>query len=72
MNYIKGFQNAQASSASVVNTYSKDQLMHTLLDNFHQSGNYSSQIASHQAELRREENFIDQNIYLFHPCRLMI
>ena len=34
--------------------------MHTFLDNFHQSGKYSAQIASHQAELRREENFTDQ------------
>ena len=34
--------------------------MHTFLYNFHQSGKYSSQIASHQAELRREEKFTDQ------------
>ena len=34
--------------------------MHTFLDNFHQGGRYSAQIASHQAELRREENFTDQ------------
>ena len=34
--------------------------MHTFLDNFHQDGKYSSQIASHQAELRREEKFTDQ------------
>ena len=31
--------------------------MHTFLDNFHQGGKYSAQIASHQAELRREEIF---------------
>ena len=31
--------------------------MHTFLDNFHQSGKYSAQLASHQAELRREEKF---------------
>ena len=40
--------------------------MHTFLDNFHQGGKYSAQIASHQAEMRREENFTDQkslNIY---------
>ena len=30
------------------------------MDNFHQGGIYSSQIASHQAELRREEKFTDQ------------
>ena len=34
--------------------------MHKFLDNFHQGGKYSSQIASHQAELRREEKFPDQ------------
>ena len=35
--------------------------MHKFLDNFHQSEKFSSQISSHQAELRREENFSDQN-----------
>ena len=49
INYIKRFQNAQALSFSVGNRYSKDQIMHTFLDNFHQSGNYSAQLASHQA-----------------------
>ena len=34
--------------------------MHTFLDNFHQGGKYSARIDSHQAELRREEKFIDQ------------
>ena len=34
--------------------------MHTFLDNFHQGGKYSAQIASHQAELRREEKCRDQ------------
>ena len=34
--------------------------MHTFLDNFHQSGKYPAQLASHQAELRREENYPDQ------------
>ena len=33
--------------------------MHTFLDKFHQDGKYSSQIASHQVELRREETFPD-------------
>ena len=60
MNYIKIIQNAQALSVSVGNTYSEDQLMHTFMDNFQQYGQYSSQIASHQAELRREEKFTDQ------------
>ena len=35
--------------------------MHTFLNNFHQSGKYSAYIASHQAELKREEKFTDQN-----------
>ena len=60
INYIKWFQNTQAFSISVGNSYSEDQLMRTFLDNFHQGGKYSAQIASHQAELRREEKFTDQ------------
>ena len=49
INYIKRFQNAHDLSVSVGNSYSEDQLMHTFLDNFHQGGKYSAQIASHQA-----------------------
>ena len=30
------------------------------MDNFHQGGKYSPQIASHQAKLRREETSTDQ------------
>ena len=60
MNYIKIFHNAQALSVSVGKTYSEDQLMHIFLGNFNQGGKYSSQIASHQAELRREETFTYQ------------
>ena len=47
INYIKRFKNSHALSVSVVNIYSEDQLMHTFLDNFHQGGKYSAQIASH-------------------------
>ena len=36
--------------------------MHTFLDNFQQGGKYSAQIASHQAEFRREEKFTDQKL----------
>ena len=72
MNYIKILQNAQALSVSVGNSYSEDQLMHISLDNFHQGGKYSTQIASHQTELRREENLLTKNIYLSHPYRLII
>ena len=60
INYIKRFQNAYVLSVLVVNRYSKDQLMHTFLDNFHKGGKYSAQIASHQVELQREEKFTDQ------------
>ena len=60
MNYIKIFQNAQALSVFVGNPYSEDQLMHTFMDNFCQGGRYSSQIAIHKADLRREEKFTDQ------------
>ena len=38
INYIKRFQNAQALSVSVGNSYPEDQLIHTFLDNFHQGG----------------------------------
>ena len=42
------------------------------MDDFHQGGKYSDQIASHQAELRREERFTDKNLYLSHPYRMII
>ena len=54
INYIKRFQNAQALSVSVGNYYSEYQMIHTFLDKLHQGGIYSAQIASQQAELRRE------------------
>ena len=60
MSYIKIFQNIQALSVSVGNSYSEDQLMHIFLDNFHQGGKYTAQISSQQAELRREGTFTDQ------------
>ena len=49
INYIKRFHNAQVLSVSVGNSYYDDQIMHTFLDNFPQSGKYSAQLASHQA-----------------------
>ena len=60
INYIKIFQNSQALSVSVGNSYSEDQIMHTFLDNFQKSGKYSAQLDSHQAELRREKKYPDQ------------
>ena len=47
------FQNAHALSVSDGNSYSEDQRMHTFLNNFCESGQYSAQIASPQTELRR-------------------
>ena len=63
INHMKRFQNAQALSVSVGNSYSEDQIMHTFLDNFHQSGKYPAQLASHQAELRREEKYHNQKCF---------
>ena len=60
MIYIKIFQNSHDLSISVGNDYSEDKLMHTFMDNFHQGGKCSDQIAIQQAELRREEKFTDQ------------
>ena len=60
INYIKRFHNSKALLISVGNYYSDDKLTHTFLDNFHQGGKYSAQIASHQAELRREEKNTDK------------
>ena len=37
--------------------------MHIFLDTFNQCGKYSAQIASHQAELRREKGFTDQRYF---------
>ena len=54
------FQNDEAFSISVVNIYTEDHLTHTFSENFHQGVKYSSQIEIRQAELKREEKFIDQ------------
>ena len=72
MNYIQRFQNEQVLSVSVKKSYSGYQLMHIFLDNFYQGGKYTAQIASLQAELRREQTFTDQNIYLLHFYRLNV
>ena len=72
MNYIKIFQDAQALSVCVENSYSEHQLMCTFMDNFHQTGRHSAQIVSHQAQLRRETNLLIKILYLFHPYRLII
>ena len=72
INYVQKSQDLQTLSVSVGNSYSEFQLMHTFLDDFHQGGKYSAQIARHQAEFRREENLTDKNLYLSHPNRLII
>ena len=56
INCIKMFQNAHALSVSEGNSYYEDQLMHIFLDNFHQGGKYSAQIASHQGEMMGERS----------------
>ena len=54
-------------------SYSENQLMHIFLDKFHLGGKYTAQIASHQAELRREKKFTDQkNLYQLHLYTLII
>ena len=60
MKFIKRFQNAHTLSIYVGNSYSEGQLMHTFLDNFHQGEKYFAQIASHQADLRREKKITDK------------
>ena len=65
MNYINIFQNIQDLSVSVGNNYSKDQLIHIFLHNFHQGGKYPAQIGSHQSDIRRAEILlIKKSIYL--------
>ena len=73
MNYINIFQNVHSLSLLVGKSYYEDQLMHTFLDKFCQGGKYTAQIASHQAELRREERFTDQTFfYLLNLYRMII
>ena len=50
MNNINRFQNAQVLSVSVENSFSEDPSMYIFLDNFHQGGKYTAQIASQHAE----------------------
>ena len=44
MDNIKKFQNAEALSVSIGNSYSEDQMIHTFIDNFYQGGKYSAQM----------------------------
>ena len=62
INCINIFQNDKDLEISVGNSYSEDQFMHTVLDNFQHGGMCSSQKPSHQAELRREEKLVDQKL----------
>ena len=60
ISYTKRFHNAHAIPVLLGKRYSEYQLMHTFMDKFNQSGEYSAQITSQQAELRREEKFTDE------------
>ena len=65
INHIKILQNSKALEISVGNIYSGDQLMNTFLYNLQKGGIYSTQIASHQPELRREQKFVNKkSLYL--------
>ena len=44
------------------NSYTEYLLMQTLLESSQQGRKYSDPIASHQAELSREQKFIDQKL----------
>ena len=59
MNYIKIFQTTKTLSDSVGKSFTENHLMYIFLDNFHQGGEYTAQIVSHQAELRGNERFTD-------------
>ena len=72
INYIKIFHNDNALAISVRNSYTEDQLVHTFLEILQQGGRYSAQIASHQAELKREENPFIKNLYLYLNYKLVI
>ena len=45
--YIKIFQNAKALNISVGNSYCKEKLMNTFLENPQKGGKYSDEIAIH-------------------------
>ena len=49
INYIKIFQNTQALSVQVINSYFGDQLLHIFLEIFHQSGKYTANIATRKS-----------------------
>ena len=72
MNYTKRFQNEQALSFSVGNIYAEHHLVNIFLNIFFQGGKYTIQIASHQAELKRQMILLTKIIYLFHLYRPLI
>ena len=72
INYIKIFQNAKTLEISVVNSYSEDHLMYTLLENLQKGGKPSAQISSHQEELTRQEKNVDKNNLLCLTYKLII
>ena len=54
---------------SLRNSYTEYELFHTLVEIFQQCGKYSARIAIHQAELRKEENVLIKNHYLYLRCK---
>ena len=52
--YIKILGNYKALEISVGNSYSEDQLMHTLFEIFQKRGQYSDKIAIRQEDFSRE------------------
>ena len=62
INYIKIFHSAKDLGISVGNSYTEDQPMQNFLENVQKGGKFSTQIATHQAELGREEKIIDQKL----------
>ena len=63
INYIKRFQNLQALSVSLVNSYSEDQIMHTFLDNFHQGGKYSAQFFKPPGRIEKRGKVSRPNLF---------
>ena len=46
--------------------------MHTFLDHLQQGGKYSNQVTNHKEELKREENIVDKNKFLYPIYKLII
>ena len=71
INYIKILHDYESLVTSVGNSYSRNQLIHTFFENFHWGVKCSAHIASHQEEMRREENLLIKNHYLYLPWNMI-